>query len=89
MVSVVFKSLPSREMTDSTPGGTGYTNSWIRVFLGNYSQQVVMNCQASSPAVVMSGVPQGTVLGPLLFLLYINDITKGLHSMTILLLRTA
>ena len=39
-------------------------------------QQVTINGESSSPALVTSGVPQGTVLAPLLFLCYINDITR-------------
>ena len=61
-------------------GINGKTNAWIRAFLGSHSQQVVVNGQSSRSADVLSGVPQGTVLGPILCLMYINDINEGVTS---------
>ena len=57
---------------------------WIQSFLKNRTQSVLVDGAISSPAAVLSGVPQGTVLGPLLFLVYINDICKGLSPGTII-----
>ena len=61
-------------------GILGKTLQWITSFLHNRSQQVVIEGTYSSPCKVTSGVLQGTVLGPTLFLLYINDLKSNIQS---------
>ena len=54
----------------------------ITSFLRNRFQRVVLNGQKSSWEPVLAAVPQGSVLGPLFFLIYINDLSKNLSFNT-------
>ena len=59
---------------------TGKINTWIKTFLTTRTQYVVVNGKKSQPAHVKSGVPQGTVLGPALFIIYMNNITESVNN---------
>ena len=55
---------------------------WFSNYLSDRSQIVNINGQLSSPKLIKTGVPQGSVLGPLLFLLFINDFPSCLSNAT-------
>ena len=77
-----FDNVPHRQLLNKLKyyGITGDLVKWIEQWLTKRSQQVTLENHASSKLPVKSCVLQGTVLGPLMFLLYINDIDENILS---------
>ena len=77
-----FDKVPHRRLLDKLGYYEirGSTHKWITSWLSERSQKVVLDGQASDPVSVLSGVPQGSVLGPVLFLIFINDPPENIRS---------
>ena len=58
----------------SVYGIQGKLLNWIKSFLTNRRQRVLLNGSPSDWEAVVSGVPQGTIMGPIFFLLFVNDV---------------
>jgi hypothetical protein len=80
--SKAFDTVPHNKLLHKLDdyGVRGSINRWLEMFLTQRKMKVVIDGDESEEATVDSGVPQGTVLGPLLFLCHIHDLPDSVRS---------
>ena len=81
-LSKAFDTVPHRRLLNKLKfySVRGPLLQWISSWLTKRQQRVIVDSEASNATPVKSGVPQGTVLDPLMFLVYINDINQNITS---------
>ena len=81
-----FDKVPHRRLVKKMEryGINQSTINWVRNFLSNRKQKVSVNGTESRDHEVTSGIPQGSVLGPILFVIYINDMPENVFAETYL-----
>ena len=81
-----FDTVPHMRLMEKVKG-YGFTENivaWIEDFLTERKQKVIINGEVSKEKTIKSGIPQGSVLGPLLFLIFVNDLPELTTSLVYL-----
>ena len=81
-IQTAFDSVPHKRLIKKIKyfGMNGNIHKWIKDFLTNRKQRVTLNGKSSKWSSVTSSVQQGSVLGPVLFILHINDLPQKVKS---------